>query len=50
MSDFPDPRLLMDVLEDYPELMGERPTLDPFEDDAPIECSIDGYEICESCQ
>ena len=50
MSDFPEPRLLTDVLQDHPELMGERPILDPFEDDTPIECSIDGYEICESCQ
>lgn len=32
------------------EEMGERPELDPFLDDAPIECSVDGYEICESCQ
>ena len=33
------------------EAMGERPDLltDPFEDDAPIECSVDGYEVCESC-
>ena len=30
--------------------MGERPELDPFLDDDPIECSVDGYEICESCQ
>ena len=53
MSDFPEPRLLVDVLEDYinnPVLLGERPELDPFEDDTPIECSIAGYEICESCQ
>jgi hypothetical protein len=32
-----------------PEEMGERPELDPFGDDAPIECLVDGYEICESC-
>lgn len=30
--------------------MGERPELDPFLDDAPIECSIDEVDICESCQ
>mgnify|MGYP001216408280 FL=1 len=34
------------------EEMGERPELltDPFDDDTPIECSIDDVEICESCQ
>ena len=34
------------------EEMGERPDLilDPFEDNAPIECSIDEVDICESCQ
>ncbi len=30
------------------EAMGER--LDPFLDDEPIECSLDEYEVCESCQ
>ena len=29
--------------------MGERPEIDPFEDDTPIECSMDSPEICESC-
>jgi hypothetical protein len=42
---FPDDDVWMQ-LED----MGERPELDPFEDETPIECSIDGYDICESCQ
>ncbi len=32
------------------EEMGERPELDPFQDDTPIECSVDSPEICESCQ
>ncbi len=30
--------------------MGERPELDPFLDDEPIECSIDEIDVCESCQ
>ncbi len=40
----------MDVFEDFPELMGERSGLDPFLDDAPIDCSVDAVDICESCQ
>ena len=41
----------MTELEDLRvEEMGERPELDPFDDDTPIECSIDGYEVCDSCQ
>ena len=39
-----------EITETPTEMMGERPELDPFDDDTPIECSIDGYEICESCQ
>ena len=40
-----EPQTLMEVLEDFPELMG-----DPFEDDTPIECGLENPEICESCQ
>lgn len=43
-----DPKTLMEVFEEHPELMGER-TVDPFEDDEVFECSVDGYEVCESC-
>ncbi len=39
-----------ELAEETPEMLGERPEMDPFEDDTPIECSVDGYEICESCQ
>ena len=36
---------------DFPtEAMGERPALDPFNDDAPLECGLDSADICESCQ
>jgi len=38
------------LAEDDPEMLGERPEIDPFEDDTPIECEIDQYEVCESCQ
>ncbi len=41
---------LVEVFEDFPELMGERPELDPFADDTVFECSVDGYEVCDSCQ
>ena len=39
-----------EMTETPTEMMGERPELDPFDDDTPIECSMDGYESCESCQ
>ena len=45
-----EPRTLMEVFEDHPELMGEQPALDPFEDDEVIECDLENPEICESCQ
>ena len=34
------------------EAMGERPDLlrDPFLDDEPIDCGVDGVEVCDSCQ
>ena len=50
MTNPQEPKPLVEVFEDFPELMGERPVLDPFEDDTPIECSIDNYDVCESCQ
>jgi hypothetical protein len=50
VSELQDPRTLMEVLGDYPELMGERADLDPFEDDTPLERLVDGYEVCDSCQ
>ena len=30
--------------------MGERPEIDPFADDTPIECGLENPDICESCQ
>tara|TARA_B100000586_G_C19904951_1_gene340721 strand:- start:338 stop:496 length:159 start_codon:yes stop_codon:yes gene_type:complete len=42
--------LLEDGMWMQPNEMGEHPNLDPFLDDAPIECSIDEVDICESCQ
>ena len=34
------------------DMMGERPTLDPFEDEEPIIalCDLEDPEYCESCQ
>ena len=32
------------------EMLGERPELDPFLDDTPIECDLENPEICESSQ
>lgn len=50
MSELRDPRKLVDVFEDFPELMGERAGLDPFRDDTPLECGVDEVEVCDSCQ
>lgn len=44
------PKSLMEVFEDYPELMGERTNIDPFDDNEVIECDLENPEICESCQ
>ena len=30
--------------------MGERPEIDPFADDTPIECGLENPDVCESCQ
>lgn len=40
----------VEVFEDEPDLMGERIDLDPFTDDTVLECSVDGFEVCDSCQ
>ena len=32
------------------EMLGERPELDPFLDDTPIDCDLENPEVCESCQ
>ena len=50
MSELQDPMTLEEVLEDFPELMGERSGLDPFRDDTPLECGLESPEVCESCQ
>ena len=43
-----------DLLDDgmwmSPNEMGERPEIDPFTDDTPIECGIENPAFCESCQ
>ena len=44
----PDPKPLMEVLEEFPELMGER--YNPFEDNTPLECGLENPDVCESCQ
>ncbi len=43
--DKPDPQ---DLLEEG--LLGERPELDPFTDDTPLECGLEDPVVCESCQ
>jgi len=57
-----DPKTLMEVFDAHPELMGERielcdchrlvvcPNAWMFEDDEVIECLVDSYDVCESCQ
>jgi hypothetical protein len=40
-----------DIYTDMPEeKMGERPAVDPFQDDEPILCGLENPEVCESCQ
>ena len=31
-------------------LLGERPELDRFTDDTPLECGLENPVVCESCQ
>ena len=45
-----EPLTLMEILEEYPELLGERIDIDPFDDDEVIECDLENPEICDSCQ
>ena len=48
-----EPLTLMEVFEQYPELLGERldaVLVDPFDDDEVIECDLENPEICDSCQ
>ena len=52
-SDDMEPMTLMEVFEQYPELLGERldaVLVDPFDDDEVIECDLENPEICDSCQ
>jgi hypothetical protein len=32
------------------EALGERPSIDPFQDEEPLECGLENPEVCESCQ
>jgi|10_taG_2_1085330.scaffolds.fasta_scaffold29637_5 hypothetical protein len=53
MTELQDGRTLVEVLEDFPELMGERPGFltDPFLDDEPLGyCGLEDIEVCDSCQ
>jgi hypothetical protein len=43
--DKPDPQ---DLLEEG--LLGDRPELDPFTDDTPLECGVENPVVCDSCQ
>jgi len=36
--------------DEFVEALGERPALDPFLDDEPLECGLESPETCESCQ
>ncbi len=48
-SELGDPKTLVEVFEEHPELMGER-GVDPFRDDTPLECGVESPEVCDSCQ
>jgi len=45
-----EPLTLMEIFEEYPEMLGERLEIDPFDDDEVIECDLENPEICDSCQ
>ena len=32
------------------EALGERPSIDPFQDEEPLVCGLEHVEVCESCQ
>jgi hypothetical protein len=32
------------------EALGERPLIDPFSDEKPLECGVENPEVCDSCQ
>ena len=45
-----EPLTLMEIFEEYPEMLGDRLEIDPFDDDEIIECDLENPEICDSCQ
>ena len=45
-----DPVSLADIIENNPEMLGDRPPIDPFADDEVLECGIENPEICDTCQ
>ena len=45
-----EPRTLMEIFEEHPELLGERIDVDPFEDHEVLECGLENPEICDTCQ
>ncbi len=40
----------LEAMVEHLESLGERPALDPFDDDAPLECGLEDPEECEVCQ
>ncbi len=45
-----DPVSLAEIIEENPEMLGDRPPIDPFTDDEILECGIENPEICDTCQ
>ena len=45
-----DPVSLAEIIEENPEMLGDRPPIDPFTDDEILECGIETPEICDPCQ
>lgn len=50
MEELMDPVSLADIIDENPELLGERPAIDPFDDDEVLECGLENPEICDTCQ
>ena len=50
MEELMEPLSLADIIDESPELLGERPAIDPFDDDEVLECGLENPEICDTCQ
>jgi hypothetical protein len=45
-----EPLSIAEIIDENPEMLGDRPDIDPFEDDEVLECGLENPEICDTCQ